>query len=477
MESTSSLKAEASPLYRELADQVLRLITRGTFRPGERIPSVRGLSRQRKVSITTVLEAYRLLEDSGYIEARPQSGYFVRPRLLRLPEEPEATSPPRIPGNVSNQDLLAMVLRDAIKPGVVPLGAALPPAEHLPSETLGRTLARIARRSRNRLMEPAAGAPELRAQIARRALDAGCALTPQDILTTNGCQEAVYFALSATCRPGDTVVVESPTYFGFLQVIDALGLRVLELRSYPRHGLCLDELSEALRKHRVRACLLALSHANPLGSCMPEDKREKLVSMLAEKGIPLIEDDINGDLGHAGGRPKAAKAFDEEGLVLLCSSFSKTLAPGYRVGWIAPGRFGDAILRLKTLANFANPTPTQLAIADFLANGGYDRHLRKFRRALANNVAMVTQAVSLSFPEGTRVTRPSGGFVIWAELPGSCDGLEVYERALKAGITIAPGPLFSAKGAYRNFIRLNAGSWSDRVRQAVVTLGKLASRS
>ena len=153
------------------------------------------------------------------------------------------------------------------------------------------------------------------------------------------------------------------------------------------------------------------------------------------------------------------------------------LAPGYRVGWIAPGRFGDAILRLKTLANFANPTPTQLAIADFLANGGYDRHLRKFRRALANNVAMVTQAVSLSFPEGTRVTRPSGGFVIWAELPGSCDGLEVYERALKAGITIAPGPLFSAKGAYRNFIRLNAGSWSDRVRQAVVTLGKLASRS
>ena len=205
MGSTSSLKAEASPLYRELADQVLRLITRGTFRPGERIPSVPGLSRQRKVSITTVLEAYRLLEDSGYIEARPQSGYFVRPRLLRLPEEPEATSPPRTPGNVSNQDLLAMVLRDAIKPGVVPLGAALPPAEHLPSEKLGRTLARIARRSRNRLMEPAAGAPELRAQIARRALDAGCALTPQDILTTNGCQEAVYFALSATCRPGDTV--------------------------------------------------------------------------------------------------------------------------------------------------------------------------------------------------------------------------------------------------------------------------------
>ncbi len=462
-------------LYREIAEQIQRLISAGTFRPGDRVPSVRTLSRQKDVSVTTVLEAYRVLEDSGLIEARPQSGYFVRPRLLRAVEEPERSSPVEVPLKVGNRDLMSMILKDAQDPGLVQLGAAVPPAELIPSEKLNRALARMSRRNRPGGSDPIAGTPELRMQIARRALAAGCDLTPRQIVTTNGGQEAIYFALRATCKPGDTVAVESPTYYGFLQAIELLQLRVIEIATYPRHGMCLDSLRRALGRHPIRAVLLIPTFHNPIGSTMPAEKKEELVRMLARKNIPLIEDDIAGDLVHGPERPKAVKAFDKKGLVLLCSSFSKTLAPSYRIGWIAAGRFQAAIEHEKTVTNFATATIPQLAIADFLANGGYERHLRKMRRTLAANVALVTQRIGESFPEGTRVTRPAGGFVLWVELPKSVDSLVLYERARRSGVTFAPGQLFSPKGGYRNFLRMNAGGWSDRIRDAVVLLGRLAS--
>lgn len=470
------IQAESrTTLYREIAEQIQRLISAGTFRPGERVPSVRTLSRQKDVSVTTVLEAYRVLEDSGLIEARPQSGYFVRPRLLRAVEEPERSSPQQIPLKVGNRDLMSMILRDTENSRLVQLGAAIPPPELVPTEKLNRALARMARRSRSNFGEPIAGAHELRTQIARRALAAGCDLTPRQIVTTNGCQEAIYFALRATCKPGDTVAVESPTFYGFLQAIELLKLRVIEIATYPRHGLCLDSLRRVLGRHAVQAVLLIPSFHNPLGSSMPNEKKEELVRILSRRNIPLIEDDIAGDLVHGPERPKAVKAYDTKGLVLLCSSFSKTLAPAYRIGWIAPGRFQEAIEHEKTVTNFATATIPQLAIADFLANGGYERHLRKMRRTLAANVALVTESVGSAFPQGTKVTRPAGGFVLWIELPKSVDALALYERARRSGVTFAPGQLFSAKGGYRNFIRLNAGGWSDRIRDAVVTLGRLAS--
>ena len=310
---------------------------------------------------------------------------------------------------------------------------------------------------------------------ARRAMTAGCLLSPEDIVTTQGATEAVNLCLRSVCRPGDTVAVESPTFYGFLQIIESLGLHALEIPTHPDHGLSLDALAYAMEHNRISACLLVSNFSNPLGCSMPEESKKGLVELLGAHEIPLIEDDIYGDLCFDEDRPSVAKAFDKKGLVLLCSSFSKTIAPGYRVGWVAAGRFQSQVERLKVLSNLATSTPTQLAIAEFLSNGGYDHHLRKIRRVYRRQTTAMAQAVIRYFPEGTRVTRPSGGFVLWVELPEHVDSLKLYEDALNSGITIAPGPIFSAKQKFPNFVRLNAGFWSGRIEGAVVTLGQLAA--
>jgi DNA-binding transcriptional MocR family regulator len=311
--------------------------------------------------------------------------------------------------------------------------------------------------------------------VAKRALGAGCTLRPDEIVITAGCVEAVSLSLRVTCRPGDTVAIESPSYFNFLQLIQELGLRALEIPATPREGMSIEALRYAIEHNPVRACLVISNFTNPLGSLMPDAKKRELAELLAKHDIPLIEDDIYGDLPFANERPSVAKAYDRKGTILLCSSFSKTLAPGYRVGWIAPGRFQPEIERLKVLANIATASPTQLAIAEFLANGGYDHHLRSLRRAYANQVALMGEAIGRHFPPGTRVTRPAGGSILWLELPEYVDAVELYGDALKEGITIAPGPIFSATGKYRNNIRLNAAFWSERIELAIKTLGTLAA--
>lgn len=464
-------------LYEQVAGRIADLIAQGTLRPGERIPSVRRLSRQQSVSITTILEAYRLLEDRGLIEARPQSGHYVRVLPLSSPAEPEATQPRGGPARVQIDDLVMRVLRSIGQPGFVDLGAASPAPELLPSDKLHRAMAAAARRLTTRGNQYCAppGLKALRVQIARRTLDAGCSLAPDDFVVTCGAQEALSLALRAVCEPGDAVALESPTYFGVLQALELFGLKAVEIATHPRDGIDLRALRKVLRDMPIKAVAVAPSFSNPLGSCMPDAHKEELVALLARKGIPLVEDDTFGDLPFGPHRPRVAKAFDRTGNVLLCSSFSKTLAPGYRVGWIAGGRFQERVERLKFVTNVTTPTLPQYAIAEVLANGGYDRHLRKVRRVYAQQMDLMTAAIARHFPAGTRATRPAGGFVLWVELPRRVDSLALFERARKAGITLVPGPLFSPKQGFRNFIRLNAAYWSPEVEAALRLLGSLAT--
>jgi DNA-binding transcriptional MocR family regulator len=253
-------------------------------------------------------------------------------------------------------------------------------------------------------------------------------------------------------------------------------LKVLEIPADPREGMSLEVLEYAIRQNPVRACIGLLTFNNPLGSLMPGQRKRQLVELLASREIALIEDDVYGDLAFGANRPPAAKAYDRDGLVLLCSSFSKTLAPGYRVGWILPGRFQPEVERLKSLFNIATAVPTQLGIAGFLAEGAYDRHLRTVRRAYARQVARVREAVGHHFPAGTRVTRPEGGFVLWVEMPESVDSLRLYQKALQKGISVAPGTIFTLGDKFRNCIRLSAACWSERIERAIETLGGLAGR-
>jgi DNA-binding transcriptional MocR family regulator len=469
---------ETACLYERTAHRLAALIECGTFRPGDRLPSVRRLSRNERVSISTVLEAYRLLEDAGKVEARPKSGYYVRATGRPAAPEPLASRPASRPTRVSIADLVMTLIRDTRRPDIVTLGAAIPDPSLLPTVRLHRIAAAIARRhpARATAYEVPPGSTALRTQIARRALATGCALGPEDIVITSGGQEAMHLALRAICRPGDTVAVESPVYFGILQALEALGLKAFEVPTHPREGIDLEALAAALERNPIKACLVIPTFSNPLGSLMPVERKRALVELLGGHRVPLIECDIYGDLAHGGDRPPTCKSFDREGLVLLYSSYSKVLDPGFRVGWIAPGQFRAALEREKLVTNIATATLPQLALAEFLAGASYERHLRRVRRAYARNMAAMAQAIATWFPPGTRVTRPLGGFVLWVELDRGVDALALYEQALKRGISIAPGPIFSAKQAYRNCIRLNAARFTEPVERAVHTLGRLLAQ-
>jgi len=411
------------------------------------------------------------------VEVRPQSGHYVKLRAASVPAEPEAVKLPAARCVPRMGELVLRVLSAGREPKKVQLGSGAVDPELLPTRRLMKLTAAVARVHAERCVryEAPEGAKELRTLLARRSVEWGCPMRADEIVITTGAMEAMELSLRATTKAGDAVAVESPTVYWLLQLLEQLGLVVVELPTYPRHGICLDELEAAITAHDVKACLLVPSFNNPLGSCMPDEKRRDLVALLAAKKVTLIEDDVYGDLHHDGARPRPVKAFDERGEVLTCGSFSKTLAPGLRVGFVAAGAWRDRLVLMKGSQTGATATLPQLAVAEFLRSGGYDHHLRSFRRVLRLNLQRLSAVVGETFPEGTRMTRPAGGMFSWVEMPDHVDALALFERADAQRIMFAPGPVFSASGRYRNCLRLSfAQPWTDRFENALRTLGKLA---
>jgi len=469
------MNSAADYKYESIAHDLAELIESGTFRPGDRIPSVREMSKRRGVSVTTVLHAYYKLEARGLIRARPRSGFYVRTDLPIALPEPGVSSPRPDPTTLGVRQLAKMVVRDEQNPDLIQFGLAHPDPNLLPVTKLNRAVRTVLREREAHLYDYTPGCEELRQQIARRAVAAGCTLTAKDVVLTSGCSEAVSLALRTVCDSGDTVAIESPICFDALQCLQLLDLRALEIPTHPHDGISLSALSEAITQNDVCACLVVSNFNNPLGSCMPDRKKRELVKLLAKHEIPLIENDIFGEVYFGEKRPAVAKAYDEEGLVILCSSFSKVLCPGYRVGWVVPGRFRERLRWVKYSTNLATPTVSGFAISEFISSGGYNIHLRRIRRTYAERVGAMSQAIQRSFPEETKLTRPSGGYLLWLELPEGVDSLVLYRSALEAGIAIVPGYVFSATGLYRNFIRLNSAIYSDEVEWAIERLGSLVA--
>lgn len=464
--------------YEELASFITSLVNNGTLPPGARAPSLRQISMQRETSLSTALQAYRLLEDRGVLEARPQSGFYVAtggPVSLKLPT---ASTPPGEATAVAVAGVVLKLLEYAADPRLVPLGCAIPSAELLAAARLDRFLARAARvngMDYNIYTVPK-GDPRLRQEIARRAVRWGQALSPEDIAITCGCTEALTLALTAVTQPGDVIAIESPTYFGLLHVLEALDLRALELPTDATTGIDLAALREALTRQSITACLFSSSVNNPLGCTMPDEKKMAVLDLLATHEVPLIEDDVYGDIYFGQERPKPFMALDPRGNILYCSSFSKTIAPGYRIGWIATARHMHRVLERKVAFTLCGPALPQLALADFLASGGYDRHLRRIRRTFAGNVDQMLRTIERVFPTGTRVSRPAGGFVLWLELPQPLTSRELFAAALDRGICFAPGDVFSASNRYASCLRLSCGhSWDPWIENGLKTLGELAS--
>lgn len=462
-------------LYRRLADDLAELVDRRVLRPGDRLPSVRSTSRQRRVSLATVLRAYQVLEDRGYVEVRPQSGHYVKAEPLAQLPQPAMGRVRLAEEEVRSENLLGALLERVNDPAMVPFGAATAAIELFPVAKLSRLLAIRARKSGGVAYEGPRGMEPCRRQIIRRAATNGITLQEDELVVTNGCTEALHLALRAVTSPGDTILLESPTYYGFLELANSLSLRVLELPASPASGVAPEDIRRALRRRRVSAFLTSPNFQNPLGFTVPDAAKREIVRLLASRGIRIVEDDIYSDLYFGRQRPLPYKAFDQTGSVLLCSSISKTVAPGYRVGWVAGGSFAERIASLKVGLSLQTNTLAQLTAADFLSLGGVEHHLRRLRQAFRRQVGDMQHAVARYFPEGTRVSRPGGGHLLWVELPQGTDAFEVARRAFKQRIGVLPGRFFSTGPGYAHCIRINCGAPLTAEREeAVRTLGRLA---
>jgi DNA-binding transcriptional MocR family regulator len=460
-------------LYAEIAGRIASQIRNGLLKAGDKLPSVRSLSQEHGISINTAKRVFLELEAQSLIDAKPQSGYFVsRLPQLKLPLT-EVSRPSPVANNREPNELISRVYFNMGDDKLtlfsigVPSGALLP-AARLKKEIIQATRALHEGGTR---YEPLQGNINLRRMIAIRSLAWGGNLQEHDLVTTSGGMNALAFCLMAIGKPGDTIAIESPCYPGILQLAISLGFKVLELPTHPTTGIEIDALKKAIPK--IDLCLLVPNFNTPLGSCMPDEHKKEVVSLLAKHNIPLIEDDVYGDLYFGAHRPKCCKTFDKEGNVLWCGSVSKTLAPGYRVGWIAPGKYKDRILKQKLVHSISSATILNEAVANFLRSGRYEHHLRQLRRTLQQNYQHYVNAIAQYFPDETKTSRPQGGLALWVEFKKGMDTAELYEMAIKHRISIAPGRMFTLQNQYQNCMRLCIGlPWDENLK---FKLKKLAS--
>jgi DNA-binding transcriptional MocR family regulator len=465
--------------YRELAAQIEHNILEGVYRPGEKLPSIRRLHRQSNLSISTVYQAYQELADTGVIESRPKSGYFVLPVSLKTIEAPVFKKKASIPQKIDLAPVINSVVSAISNPGVVPLGNTGMDPALVPVKPLARILRNFNHADLRILLSysPSEGLSDLRRQIALQTVGTAENIEPEDIIITNGCTEAIALSLLTVTRPGDTVAIETPTNLAFLQLLRELGLLVAEVATDPREGVDLNELEKCLKGNQIKACLFMPNFQNPLGALMPDWKKKELVDLLSRYAIPVIEDDISSQLYFGDQRPVSLRAYDREGIVLSCSSFSKTLSPGLRLGWVIPGkRYSEKVQRLKAGTTICTSTLDQYLVASFLAGGAYDRHLRLLRAALKKQTFRTAFAVHGHFPPQTRLAVPQGGSLLWVELPEAVDGLEVYRRAFERRIAIIPGAVCANSKQFRNFIQVScAAPFSPKIEAALASVGAIVS--
>lgn len=471
-------KQDCAYLYRQVIDLIGENIDSGTLRPGDRLPSLRKMSQTASVSIPTVRQAYVELERQRRIESRPQSGFYVRHLATNAIVHP-APSSQGAPVCLNCRPLMVRVYEGINHPDLVPLGIANPCMAKPAAKVLHRTMKRVMARAEESSLGYATtlGEPTLRRQIAYHYLDsAGAQVEPEHIAITNGGQEALLLALNAVASPGDVIAVETPTYHGLLELIDSLGMLAVEIETCPEEGVVLEELRRTLQQHPVKACMFSTTLSNPLGVTMPASDRRKLVDMLEEFDTALIEDDVYGDLRFDGVRQVPAQFLSNSARIITCGSFSKTAAPGYRIGWIVSDHYMERIARLKRAFSCSSGLLQQLTLADFLASGNYARHLKALRPVLKRNAERMSSLVAEHFPLETRTSRPVGASVLWLELPSNVDAVNLFDDAIEAGISIAPGQIFSPSNRYSNFVRLSYGHpWSERTENAVRWLGRRVS--
>lgn len=469
--------------YEQVVERVLSLIDRGLINDGDKIPSVRGMSKQMGVSVMTVLEGYRRLEAKGVVLSLPRSGYVVRPAAHRKYQK--ADRPPEArefeieisPETVKRPDLMDEIFRAGYIPGIIGFGAGLPQGADLPSEELSLSLARVARTFPLEINQYSLnqGDLKLRKILLDYMVSAGCTPTLEEISIIPGTTQGMVTSLRFLTSPGDVVAVESPGYFGFFELPSLLNLKVVEIPSNPQRGISVDYLQALLDQGIEPKCLiLSPNFSNPTGALMSDENKQRLVDLCEDNYIPIIEDDTYGDLYFDGKRPRPLKALSPDNVIYL-GNFSKTISPGYRVAWIAPGKWGKEVARSLHVEIVSVPLCLQKALVDYLDHGGVRQHIRRLRKKYESHIEIYQKLIFEYFPEGTRAGNPRGGHFLWVEMPEVCDSVVLYKLAMKENISIAPGILFSSRGLYRNCFRLNCTvHCTDEAVNAIRRLGELA---
>ncbi len=463
-------------LYQQVIDLIQVMQSSGTLNPGDKLPSLRKLSNQLGVSIPTVKQAYIELERLGKVEARAKSGYYLKVAGLGI-SSPKRANFVRRPVAVRCQTLVEEAYQAVHSPNCIPLGISHPVMASPPDKTLARIMRRVLNQAGSKAMAygPMDGYLPLKRLLAQRYLEKGIQASPEDIIITNGAQEALAISLQSVAKAGDIIAVESPTYFGILELIEILDMRALEIPTCAETGICLDDLQQSLDTYSVKACIFSSLINNPLGSCMPESKREQLVEIVESRNIVLIEDDVYGELHFSDEDVLPMQAFSKKGLVITCSSFSKTAAPSYRVGWILSNRYEQKAKSFKRALSCSSSLLNQWVIYEYVRSGDYDRNIKRLRRVLRCNKERMISLIAEYFPDKTRMTNPQGGGVIWLELPSGCDAAELFHLGVKAGISITPGVLFSASGKYKRCARVSYGlPWTQAIEKAIKKLGELS---
>ncbi|XKF03149.1 PLP-dependent aminotransferase family protein [Pseudoalteromonas mariniglutinosa] len=462
-------------LYQQVMQLIRDLTIQGSLQPGEKLPSLRKMANKLAVSIPTIKQAYQTLEGQGLIEAREKSGYFLKSTQLKQ-SRPKRVRLSREPVLVNKQALIEQVYGAIHQANVVPFGIANPVAAAPTDKALARTMRRVMTLAGASAINygPMDGFAPLKKQLIHRYLDFGIGVDNDELVITNGAQEALAIALKCATKPGDIIAIESPCYFGIIELIESLGLKALEIPLCPEQGIWLEDLQHALDQHAIKACVFSTSLNNPVGSFMPDNKRQQLVALLESRQVVLIEDDVYGDLHYSAKRATPAQAYSTKGLVISCASFSKTAAPSYRVGWIIAGKFAEQARRYKRALSCAAPLINQWTLYEFIASGEYDRNIRLLRQRLSSNKERMIWCLQQYMPSCARISDPQGGCVVWVDLGSQYDTVKLFHLALEAGISITPGLLFSAANKYRSCFRLSYGlPWSEQLERAIKTLAEL----
>lgn len=466
-------------LYQQIIDFIDTQQAQGLLRPGDKLPSLRKLSKQLEISVPTVKQAYVELERQGRVSARPQSGYYIQAQQAKTLQPRPNNWVGSKPVEVQCRSLIEQVHDAVHMPNTVALGISNPVNTHPPDKALARLMRSVISRVAEKAVSygPASGDPKLKMQLAFRYQEMGIAYDYNDMLITNGAQEALSIALQCVAEKGDVVAIESPCFFGLIELIESLGMKALEVYTCTDDGVSLSKLKQTLQQYPVKACLFSSAINNPIGSLMTNEQRQELVVMLEEMNIPLIEDDAYGDLYFHGERPKPAQLYSEKGLVLTCSSFSKTAAPGYRVGWLLPGKYEEKAKRIKRAQSCSTPMLQQWTLTEYLLSGEYDRHVAMLRKKLIYNCERMRALLGEYFPDDICISKPQGGSVLWVRCRSHVNTSHFFHEAIERGVSFAPGSVFSPSGKYHNYMRISFGvQWDEQVELAVKTLGSLVSK-